>query len=116
MSDTQKLVRLAKKNYKNRLPEQYSRDDANEVLRQALIDLNGGSTKLDYKALRRHGAEMFEIIEEILDNTVLEGLPEDNFFKQFVEFKNVALGDQNSFYVPDNTMLVVSELQMALLR
>lgn len=110
MSDTQKLVRLAKKNYKNRLPEQYSRDDANEVLRQALIDLNGGSTKLDYKALRRHGAEMFEIIEEILDNTVLEGLPEDNFFKQFVEFKNVALGDQNSFYVPDNTMLVVSEI------
>lgn len=110
MSDTQKLVQLAKKNYKNRLPEQYSKDDANEVLRQALIDLNGGSTKLDYKALRRHGVEMFEIIEEILDNTVLEGLPEDNFFKQFVEFRNVALGDQNSFYVPDNTMLVISEI------
>jgi hypothetical protein len=53
---------------------------------------------------------MFEILEEILENTVLEGLPEDNFFKNFVEFKNLALGDQNSFYVPDRTMLVVSEI------
>jgi hypothetical protein len=49
-------------------------------------------------------------MEQLLENTVLEGLPEDNFFKQFVEFRNTALGDQNSFYVPDNTMLVVSEI------
>ena len=110
MSDTQKLIKLAKQVYKNRLPEQYSNDDANEVLRQALIDLNGGSTKLDFRALRRNGTAMFEIIEEILENTVLEGLPDDSFFHQFVEYRNVALGDQNSFYVPDNTMLVVSEI------
>jgi len=110
MSDTQKLIKLAKQNYKNRLPEQYSKNDTNEVLRQAFIDLNGGSTKLDFKALRRNGAAMFEIIEQILENTVLEGLPDDSFFHQFVEYKNVALGDQNSFYVPDKTMLVVSEI------
>ncbi|HHX70108.1 MAG TPA: hypothetical protein GX708_18920, partial [Gallicola sp.] len=66
MSDTQKLIKLAKQNYKNRLPEQYSKNDTNEVLRQAFIDLNGGSTKLDFKALRRNGAAMFEIIEQIL--------------------------------------------------
>jgi hypothetical protein len=110
MSDTQKLIKLAKQNYKNRLPEQYSKNDTNEVLRQAFIDLNGGSTKLDFKALRRNGAAMFEIIEQILENTVLEGLPDDSFFHQFVEYKNLALGDQNSFYVPDKTMLVVSEI------
>lgn len=110
MSDTQKLIKLAKQNYKNRLPEQYSKNDTNEVLRQAFIDLNGGSTKLDFRSLRRNKVEMFEIIEQILENTVLEGLPEDSFFHQFVEYKNVALGDQNSFYVPDKTMLVVSEI------
>ncbi len=110
MSDTQKLIKLAKQNYENRLPEQYSKNDTNEVLRQAFIDLNGGSTKLDFKALRRNGAAMFEIIEQILENTVLEGLPDDSFFHQFVEYKNLALGDQNSFYVPDRTMLVVSEI------
>jgi hypothetical protein len=111
MADTKNLVKLARDIYSNRFSsEKFSKNDGNEALRQAFIDLNGGSTKLDYKALRRNGAEMFEILEQILENTVLEGLPEDNFFKQFVEFKNLALGDQNSFYVPDNTVLVVSEI------
>jgi hypothetical protein len=111
MADTKNLVKLAKDIYGNRFSHQnYSKNDANEVLRNALIELNGGSTKLDFKALRRNGAQMFEIMEEILENTVLEGLQDDNFFAQFVEFKNLKLGDQNSFYVPDNTTLVVSEI------
>lgn len=111
MSDTQKLVKLAKQSYKDRFShDKYSKNDASEVLRNALIELNGGSTKIDFKSLRRNQVEMFEIIEEILEKTVIEGLPDDNFFAQFVEYKNVALGDQNSFYVPDNTMLVVSDI------
>lgn len=106
-----KLVKLSKEVYKNRFTsDKFSNTDANTVLREALIDLNGGSTKLDFKALRRNGAQMFEIMEEILENTVLEGLPDDNFFATFCEFKNLSLGDENSFYVPDNTMLVVSEI------
>lgn len=111
MENTKELVKLSREIYKNKFQhDKFSANDANEVLRQAFIDLNGGSTKLDYKAMRRNGAQMFEILEEILQNTVLEGLPEDNFFKQFVEYKNLALGDQNSFYVPDRTMLVISEI------
>jgi len=111
MGNTKELVKLSREIYKNKFQhDKFSANAANEVLRQAFIDLNGGSTKLDYKAMRRNGAQMFEILEEILQNTVLEGLPEDNFFKQFVEYKNLALGDQNSFYVPDKTMLVISEI------
>lgn len=111
MADNKNFIKLAKEIYKNRFShEKFSANDANEVLRNRFIELNGGSTKLDFKALRRNGAEMFEIMEEILENTVLEGLPEDNFFSRFVEFKNLALGDQNSFYVPDKTTLVVSEI------
>ena len=111
MEDNKTLVKLAKDIYKNKFShDKFSKSDATEALRQHFIELNGGSTKLDYKAMRRNGAQMFEILEEILQNTVLEGLPEDNFFKQFVEYKNLALGDQNSFYVPDRTMLVISEI------
>lgn len=111
MADNKTLVKLSKEVYKNRFThDKYSTNDANSVLREALIDLNGGSTKLDFRALRKNGPQMFEIMEEILENTVLEGLPEDNFFSRFVEFKNLSLGDQNSFYAPDNTMLVVSEI------
>lgn len=111
MSEKTTLVQLAKDIYKNRFNHQkYSDSDASDVLRNALIELNGGSTKLDFKSFRRNKVEMFELIEEILEKTVLEGLPDDNFFSQFVDFKNLALGDKNSFYVPDNTMLVVSEI------
>lgn len=111
MSERKDLVKLAKDIYKNRFShDKYSTKDANEVLRNALVELNGGSTKIDFKTLRRHKIEMFELIEEILENTILEGLPDDNFFKQFVDYKNLKLGDKNLFYVPDNTMLVVSEI------
>lgn len=110
MANTE-LVKLAKQVYKNKfVNDKFSTNDANDVLRNKFIELNGGSTKIDFKALRRNQVEMYEILEEILQNTVIEGLPDDNFFKNFCEFKNLALGDQNSFYVPDNTMLVVSEI------
>lgn len=111
MEDNKTLVKLAKDIYKNKFShDKFSKSDATEALRQHFIELNGGSTKLDYKALRRNGPAIFEILEEILQNTVLEGLPDDNFFENFVEYKNLALGDQNSFYVPDRTMLVISEI------
>ena len=75
MENTKELVKLSREIYKNKFQhDKFSANDANEVLRQAFIDLNGGSTKLDYKAMRRNGAQMFEILEEILQNTVLEGL------------------------------------------
>lgn len=110
MANKAEIVRLGVDTYKDKIAGNFSKNDSLEALKQAFIDLNGGSTKLDYKALRRNGAEMFEIIEEILESTVLEGLSDDNFFTNFVEYRNLALGDQNSFYVPDNTMLVVSEI------
>lgn len=110
MENKIELIKLATDTYRGRLQSNFSKGDSLEVLRQAFIELNGGSTKLNFKALRRNGAQMFEIIEEIIDNTVIEGLADDSFFNQFVEYKNISAGDENSFYVPDNTMLVVSEI------
>jgi hypothetical protein len=82
-----------------------------KVLREALIEMNGGSTKLDYKKIRDGKCVgLFAIMEEILNKTVIEGLPEDNFFKQFVDYRNLALGDQNSFYTPDESLLLVSDM------
>lgn len=111
MADTMELVKLAKEVYSNKLVnEKYTKNQATDVLREAFIALNGGSTKLDYKSFRRNKIEIFEILETILDNTVIEGLQDDSFFNQRVDFRNIALGDENSFYVPDNTTLVVSEI------
>lgn len=69
-----------------------------------------GTEKPTYKDLRKHSVAVFEIIEEILDQTIINGVNEDDFFMQFAETRNLALGDQNEFYVPDNTLLVASKL------
>ena len=65
--------------------EKYSVSEANEALRQALIDING-STELGYKQMR-DGAHngLFALIEEVLPNLVIEGLTGDEFFNQFVD-------------------------------
>ena len=78
-----------------------------KVLRESLIEANGGSTKIDYKSMRRN-TELFEIIEEILELVDVQGFEDNAFFEQFVDYRNVALGDQNSFYVPDNTLFSVN--------
>lgn len=80
-----------------------------DVIRQEFFELLG-TDKPTYKDMRRHKAQVFEILEEVLDQTVINGVNEDDFFMQFAETRNLALGDTVEFYVPDNSLLVASEL------
>lgn len=75
----------------------YSEAEAVDVLREALIDANGGSTKFDRKNLRRNKAEIFEIIEELVPAIVHNGLTGNEFWNRFVDYRNLALGDKNEF-------------------
>ncbi len=93
---------------KVRLPENYSKGDTSEVLRQAFVDLNGGSTKLTRKSLRN--PELFEIIEQILPVITRDGLTGDEFFMNFVDYRNKALGDDIHFWTEDNSLFLVSEI------
>lgn len=109
MTDIKEIVKLAVDAYKGNV-EKYSTKQSQDVLRQALIDANGGSTKLDYKAIRDGKCSgLFTLIEEILSRTVVEGLQGDEYFNALVDFRNLAEGDQNVFVVEDNTLFVVSE-------
>lgn len=109
MTDMKEIVKLAVDAYKGSV-EKYSTKQSQDVLRQALIDANGGSTKLDYKAIRDGKCSgLFTLIEEILSRTVVEGLQGDEYFNALVDFRNLAEGDQNVFVVKDNTLFVVSE-------
>lgn len=88
----------------------YSNNEAAETIREALIEMNGGKTALDYKSLRNgQGAELFAFVEEVLANTVPEGLTGNEFFNTLVDYRNVALGDSPLFYIGDNTLFVVAE-------
>lgn len=109
MADMKEIVRLAVDGYRGNV-EKYSVKQSQDALRQALIETNCGSTKLDYKAIRDGKCTgLFTLVEEILSRTVVEGLQGDEYFNALVDFRNIAEGDQNVFVVEDNTLFVVSE-------
>lgn len=62
------------------------------------------------KAFRRHKTDVFEVIEETVENLLVSGWGTNPFFNEFVEIKNMADGDTNEFYVTDDVILTVSEL------
>lgn len=104
------IAKLAVDAYKGNV-EKYSVREANEALYAALIEANNGKTSLDYKAIRDGKCVgLFAIIEEILANTVEEGLSEDMAFNALVDYRNVALGDSPKFIVDDNDLFVVDDV------
>ena len=72
------IVRLGLDVYRGTVNTEFTNGkDAEAELRKALIAANGGSDKIDLKAMRKNKGEIFEIIEEIIDIIVEEGLQGD---------------------------------------
>ena len=110
MAEFNDIVKLAVDAYHGNV-EKFSVHQSMDTLRQALVDLNGGSTVLDYKKIRDGECKgLFTLIETILSRTVVEGLQGDEFFNSLVEFRNVAEGDKNLFVVEDDNLFVVAEI------
>lgn len=110
MAEMKEIVKLAVDAYKGCV-DKYSVSQSQEVIHKALIQANGGSTKLDYKAIRDGKCNgLFALIEEILSRTVVEGLTGDEFFNALVDFRNVAEGDQNIFIVEDSNLFVIDDV------
>jgi len=102
------LIKLCIDTANNKV-QTYSQDQGSEMIRKAFIELMGTATP-DARTLRRNAQEVFAILEEVLEIVIVDGWRNNPFFQQFVETKNIPEGDQNSFYVPDRTMLVISEI------
>lgn len=82
--------------------------DADQKIREAFYKIMGteNPTRND---VRRHKVAIFEILEEVLTETYLNGVNEDEFFMRFADVRNIARGDQREFYVKDSAILTVSE-------
>lgn len=107
--DKNELVKLAVDGFKGKV-EKFSAGQTQEALRKALIEVNNGSTKLNYRDIRDGKCVgLFSIIEEILSKTVVDGLQGDEFFMNMVDFRNLAEGDQNKFVVEDSNLFVVAK-------
>ena len=92
----------------------YTKEEANAAIKEkmfAVLGIEEGCTRKELrKAIRKHKVEVFEVIEETLENLLVSGWGENPFFKEFVEMKNLSEGDTNTFYAEDNSILTVSEL------
>jgi len=110
MSDMKDVVKLALDTYHGTV-QKYSVGQSQEVLREALIDANGGSTVLDYKKIRDGKCTgLFTLLEEVLNVTTTEGLQQSDYFNALVDYRNVPLGDKNLFLVEDSNLFTVSEI------
>lgn len=91
-----------------------SKEDVNGKIREIMFEILGvdeGCTRKElHKAIRRHKIDVFEVIEETVENLLVSGWGDDPFFNEFVEIKSMNTGDTNEFYVPDESVLTVSEL------
>ena len=104
MSKVEDIVKLAVDTHHGNLG-QYSKDQADEALRKALIDA-AGTDKIDYKTMRRFQPEIFAIIEAALDILIVEGLTGQ--FDEFVEIRNLGWGDMNLFMIEDPQLFHVA--------
>lgn len=94
--------------------EKVSKDEANDKIREIMFSILGtdkhSSKKEIKRAFSRHKDEVFEVIEETVENLLVSGWGENPFFNEFVEIKNMNDGDTNEFYVPDDCVITISEL------
>lgn len=111
MADVKDLVKIVVDARANHVAGNYSTGDAMEVLRQELIELNGGSTKLDYRSIRDGKCNgLFAVIEEIVNRTVIDGLPDSCPLFDYVDWRNLKEGDTNVFELKDNCIFVVADI------
>lgn len=107
--DRNEIVRLAMDNYHGTVQGNFSQQETNNALRQALIDANNGKTYLDIRDVRDGKcSEVFAIIEEIVANVKREVLTLDPVISRIVEYRNVAHGDAVDIIVPDSQTFEVS--------
>ncbi|MFA5557906.1 MAG: hypothetical protein WDA59_00395 [Methanofastidiosum sp.] len=90
--------------YENRLGN-YTQEDATKALREEFCKICGMENP-DRKALRRHSAQIFEIIEETLD--VLVGRKIEAAFRDNAEYRNVAWGDSPRFILKNPKLFKVA--------
>ena len=70
----------------------------NKLKRNGLPMKRGGSKKK--KKIRKilRSQPFFNIIEDVIEETLCKSWKEDPWFDKFIDFKNVTYGDKNVFY------------------
>ena len=88
--------------------------DAEAKLRElnmSMFGLSKGYTARDLKrAMRDHGREWFDVVEEVIDQFITTGFNDSEWFNSLVEYKNIALGQENIFVTKQDIILNVAKV------
>lgn len=94
--------------------KEFSAKDANkkivEKFRAALGIDKHDKPQAVKRAIRANKDLVFTLIEETIEEMLITGWMENPFFAQFVDTRNLALDDENDFYVEDDSILSVSKV------
>lgn len=97
-------------------PNGCTMDQAEKSIKTKIFEICGLPLNADARmirnAMRRTATReaVFEIVTETVEDTLVSGWGTDPFFRKYVEIKNYNLGQTNSFYIPDTTDLIISEV------
>lgn len=88
--------------------ENYSKGETSEAIRNALIEMNGGSKKLNLKNFYR-GSQLYALVQELIPTIIDEGFKDEDALFNLVEYRNIADGDEQEFYIEGNSYFMVAD-------
>lgn len=89
-------------------PENYTKGQTSEVIRKALIEANGGSTKINIKNFYR-GSQVYALIEELIPTIIDEGFKDEDVIFSLVDYRNIADGDEQEFEIEGHSLFAVAD-------
>lgn len=102
------FVNLCVDTYRGKVTNFSGKVNPEEVIRKEFIEMMGTDKPTYYDF--QENPRVFRIISTVLDEVIGGKFLDNPFFDQFVEYKNLALGDTNEFHVEDKTILQVAEI------
>ena len=110
------IAKIIYDTYKGNIPTKFasvSKSEREEAIRKEILSALGIENferKAFRRAWRENRVKVYAIIEEVANQVMVDGdYQKSAFFNQFVDVKNLALGDSGEFYVEGKNELIVSE-------
>lgn len=88
----------------NGVGRKISEHEANQKIREIFMEVlelteeDLKSKKRRSRMIAKHHEELFELIEQDIEFKVVTGLQADEFFDEYVEYRNIALGDDEEYW------------------
>ena len=105
-----KILTVAIDAIRGRSMGNYTAADTSDALRNAFIELNGGSTKISPKTFYK-GTPLFTLVQELIPVVIDEGIKtEGNPLFALIDYKNIAEGDLAEFDIEGDANFVVASV------